>query len=227
MYQNRIMYSSLQMTNPSFITKVLFAINSALQIHWQSCSQAPNRSSVYDKVLLMQDCQDQILCHNFLQQLPRLLLYKINYNNNLKFPPGRKCFHLPDKEKDHNNKDIITDSDKSHLLWWIKEGENFAQVFYANQKKCPKATDGKTICMKLFLRGICDKSINFHWKMKKHSFHLSITAGKEVQGNRIFTSGQGCAESSDYQSLASSKNPQHLQKQIKNWPRSIYHPRRK
>jgi len=73
-------------------------------------------------------------------------------------PPTGKRFHIPDKDKENLDKDIITDPDRSHLRWRIKEGENFTQVFYANQKKCPKTTDGKTICMKLSLRGICNKS---------------------------------------------------------------------
>ncbi len=135
MYQNRLMYSSLQATDPAFLTKVLFAIDSALQIHWRSCCQASDRASVNDKVLMMQDSQDQILCHSFLQQLPKILIDKIDQSNNLKIPLGGKRFPIPDKDKEIQNKEIITDPDKSHLRWRIKEGENFAQIFYANQRK--------------------------------------------------------------------------------------------
>jgi hypothetical protein len=39
MYQNKIMYTSLQTSDPSFFTKVLFTIDSALQINWRSCCQ--------------------------------------------------------------------------------------------------------------------------------------------------------------------------------------------
>jgi hypothetical protein len=53
MYQKRIVHLSLQATDPAFLTKVLFAIDSALQIHWQSCCQASDQSLVNDKVLLM------------------------------------------------------------------------------------------------------------------------------------------------------------------------------
>lgn len=158
MYQNRIMYSSLHATDPSFFAKVLFSIDSALQIHWRSCCQASDRSSVNDKVLLMQEHQDQILRHNFIQQLPKAILDKIDFLNNKKPPYGGKRYPIPDRDKDNQNKETITDPDKSHLRWRIKEGENFAQIFYANQRKCPKTKDGKTICMKLFLRGICEKS---------------------------------------------------------------------
>ena len=48
MYQNCIMYTSLQTSDPSFFTKVLFVINSTLQIHLRSCSQALDRLPVND-----------------------------------------------------------------------------------------------------------------------------------------------------------------------------------
>jgi len=138
----------------------------------------------------MQECQDQILHHNFVQKLPKILLDNIEQLNIHKVPHG-KCFHIPDKDKENHNKEIITDPDKSHLRWRIKKGENFTQVLYANQKKCPKMKDGKTICMKLFLRGICDKSCtrehtNFLLKMKRNLTPSLIIAEKEEQENRIF-----------------------------------------
>jgi hypothetical protein len=54
-----------------FYAKVLFAIDSALQIHWQSCGNNDNRMSVNNKVLFMQEQQDMLLHHNFVQQLPK------------------------------------------------------------------------------------------------------------------------------------------------------------
>ena len=38
MYENRLMYTSIQAADPYFFTKVLFAIVNALQIHWRLCS---------------------------------------------------------------------------------------------------------------------------------------------------------------------------------------------
>ena len=78
-----------------------------------------NNASVNDKVLMMQDSQDQILCHNFLQQPPKMLLDKIDQSNNSKMPVGGKCFPIPDKDKENQNKEIITDPDKFHLHWRI------------------------------------------------------------------------------------------------------------
>jgi hypothetical protein len=40
MYSNRIMYSTIQASDPFFFAKVLFAIDSALQVHLRSCSSA-------------------------------------------------------------------------------------------------------------------------------------------------------------------------------------------
>ncbi len=73
MFENHLIYSSLQVGDPQFFAKVLFAIDSALQIHWRSCCTATDRSSVNDKVLLMHDSQDLILRHNFIQQLPKTI----------------------------------------------------------------------------------------------------------------------------------------------------------
>jgi hypothetical protein len=72
MYNNRIVYSSLQSSDHCFFPKVLFAIDSAPQIHWRSCCDASDRMSVNNKVLLSQDLQDSILHHNFHQLLPKI-----------------------------------------------------------------------------------------------------------------------------------------------------------
>jgi hypothetical protein len=109
----------------------------------------------------MQDQQDMLLHHNFIQQLPKSISDKIsdpiekNVSNNKEGKQGGKF--KPGFQKEFN-KELITDSDKSHLRWRIQDGEDFAKIFYSNQRKCPKTKDGKTICMKLFLRGFCDKS---------------------------------------------------------------------
>jgi hypothetical protein len=77
MYENRLMYSSLQVSDPSFFAKVLFSIDNALQIHWRTCCNSKDRASMNDKVLLQQDSQDIILHHNFVQQLPKSIKDKI------------------------------------------------------------------------------------------------------------------------------------------------------
>lgn len=77
MYKKQLMYSSLQALDSSFFAKVLFSIDNALQIHWSSCCHSKDRTSVHDKVLLMQHSQEKILCHNFIQQLPKSIKDKI------------------------------------------------------------------------------------------------------------------------------------------------------
>jgi hypothetical protein len=64
-YDNRIIYTSIQSSNPYFFSKVLFTIDSALQRHWRSCSSAPDRPSVNDNCLRMSDTQDSILGMSF------------------------------------------------------------------------------------------------------------------------------------------------------------------
>jgi hypothetical protein len=163
MYENRLMYSSLQASDPTFFAKVLFAIDNALQIHWRSCSSTQDRLSVNDRILLMSETQESILRHNFIQQIPKLLSDKVlatqeglKDRTNGFIKPGGKQANGQDLIK--GKPEIITDTDKNHKIWHVKHGEDFTKIFYKNQKQCPKTNDGKTICMKFFIRGFCDKS---------------------------------------------------------------------
>jgi len=111
--------------------------------------------------------RDLIIQHNFTYNIPKLLRDKLFQSKKVepeqKVENGRanKLLGEYDKDKKHQFKswkDIITDNDPKHVNWRLQDGENFSQRFYLNQKKCPKTKDGKTICMKLFICGICDKS---------------------------------------------------------------------
>jgi hypothetical protein len=161
-YDNPLIYSSIYASDPYFYAKILFTIDNALQIHWRSCSSATDRLSVNDRVLRMTDIQDSILRLNFNQMLPKSINDKVlsqQENKDGKFNGGGKHNgkKVPGGEFD-KNKDIIHDTDKNHSHWRLKENENFAQTFYKNQKECPRTSDGKQICMKFFLRGLCTKS---------------------------------------------------------------------
>ncbi len=105
------MYKSLQATDNTFFSQVLFAIDRGLQIHWRSCCNASDRDSVNDKILLMQDKQDLIIQHNFTYRLPKSLQDKLNQMNETsittpekesknKFRNGGK----PDGKPDYKNK---------------------------------------------------------------------------------------------------------------------------
>ncbi len=158
MYDNRIMYKSLQATDYTFYAKVLFSIDSALQTHWKSCCDAPDRMSVNDRVLFAQDQQDLILRHSFNQLLPKSIHDKVPDPHETPKQGGGKFKGNEDKNKNKDKKNddkvIIHDDNKAHQKWRICDGENFSQVFYFNQKKCPRDKDGKLLCMKFFIRGI-------------------------------------------------------------------------
>jgi hypothetical protein len=160
MYDNRLIYSSLYGSDPSFYAKVLFAIDSALQVHWRSCCNQDNRMSVNDKVLIMQEIQDMLLRHNFMQQFPKSIMENIpeSTEKNGPYLGGKNNGKLEQGLQKDGGKEMIHDPDKSHLHWRIQDGEDFSKIFYNNQRKCPKTKEGKTICMKLFLQGFCDTS---------------------------------------------------------------------
>jgi hypothetical protein len=158
MYENRLMYSSLHASDPAFFTKVLFAIDNALQIHWRSCSTSQERPSVNDRILFMSDIQDSILRHNFIQQLPKMLSDKVEGIRDGKSLNKNIGKQNSGQDTNKNKQEIISDTDKNHASWRVKQGQDFLKVFYKNQRQCPKTHDGKPICMKFFIRGFCDKS---------------------------------------------------------------------
>jgi len=163
-YDNCMIYTSSQASDPYFFAKVMFAIDNALQNHWRSCSSASNRASVNDSVLHMSAVQESILSLNFTQWLPKSISDKVllqlgsgkddkggNGKNGEKFPGT-----IQDQDKD--KQDMVYDTDKSHHKWHVKENENISRTFYRNQKECTKSTEGEPICMKFFIRCFCTKN---------------------------------------------------------------------
>jgi hypothetical protein len=171
MYSNHLLYKSQQASNSSFFTQVLFCIDNALQIHWCTCCKFSDRESVNDRILLMSEKRDLIIQYNFTYNIPKLLQDKLikpkptdtgNKDEKDKEGKGNKLKGDKDnKNKFKSLKDIVTDNDPKHAHWHLQDGENFSKIFYCNQKKCPKTKDGKLICMKLFIRGICDLPVPF------------------------------------------------------------------
>ncbi len=176
MYANRIMYGTLQASDPYFFAKVLFAIDGAVQSHWRSCSLTSDRLSVNDRVLQMTDIQDSILRMSFSQTIPKPLIDKIsNYleSNREKDKDGKngkngKFNGINSQTNAYKNQggdgkgkqDVVYNQDKSHPHWRLRDGENFTKVFYNRGKECPKTKDGKIMCMKYLIRGLCDASCN-------------------------------------------------------------------
>jgi len=165
MYENRIMYTTSFTSDSFFFGKVLYAIDNALQVHWRSCSANDDRLSVNDRVLLMEDMQESILGFSFARNIPRTISDKIqNFldnrekDNNGKNGDGKFCGggnglnKLKLQGEGKGKQDVVTNPDKSHPNWRLKDGEKFSKIFYARQKDCPKTADGKVICMKFLIR---------------------------------------------------------------------------
>jgi hypothetical protein len=68
----------------------------------------------------------------------------------------------------------------------VKQGEEFAKVFYKNQKQCPKTSDGKQICMKYFIRGFCDKSCP--------RVHKLTAADEKIFGDFVLACREGASK---------------------------------
>jgi hypothetical protein len=136
-FDNCQLYMGWEESDPSFYSKVLCAIDKSLQIHWKSCYDCPDRSSVNDKILFMQKIQTDIESQWFFYQLPKAFLDKLkppedsiesNGGKENGKKGGKKRFY-EDKFKDRDNlrRQRITDD---HEQWHLKEGESFADLFY-------------------------------------------------------------------------------------------------
>jgi hypothetical protein len=128
-----------------------------------------DRLSVNDNILRIHEVQESILCLSFSRQIPKSISVKID--NHLE-----KIADKDDKDKNDKrngktngngngnnqdnkkNQEVLYNSDKSNPQWRLQEGENFSKVFYNKQKECPKTSDRILICMKFFVRGLCDKA---------------------------------------------------------------------
>jgi hypothetical protein len=170
-FDNRQLYLGWEENDPHFHTKVLFAIDKSLQIHWKSCYDNADRASVNDKVLFMQQIQADIESQRFYYQLPKSIQDKIALTEentptpkDRDYKKGGKYKRFQDDLKDSSKKQHITDD---HSQWHLKDGENFKELFYQNTDKCPKTSDGSFICMRFFLRGFCDKSCTRAHKLSK------------------------------------------------------------
>jgi len=140
----------------------------------------------------MSDVQDSILRLSFSQTLPKTIIDKIsNYlesNREKDNKDGKNGKNMgrngqgnayrnsnADGRGKHDNQDVVYNQDKSHPHWRLRDGENFTKVFYNRGKECPKTKDGKVICMKFLIWGLCDASCN-----RAHS--LSKEEAKEFDG---------------------------------------------
>jgi hypothetical protein len=123
MYSNRLMYKSLQASDNSFFSQVLFCIDRALQIHWKSCCECSNRESVNDRILFMSEKRDLIIQHNFTYNIPKMLRDKLLQSKKLeqevKDDNGKANKRLGDKDRDNKDKNSSSPG-RTSLLTMIR-----------------------------------------------------------------------------------------------------------
>jgi hypothetical protein len=93
-----------------------------------------------------------------LKSINEKITFQLDQTKDRKFNGNGKIQGKKNPGGNIDSKDIIHDNNKNHLHWRLKEDENFSKIFYKNQKECPRTLEGKNICMKFFLGGICTKS---------------------------------------------------------------------
>jgi len=128
----------------------------------------------------MSDIQDSILRLNFSQALPKSIIDKLSshdLNRDGKIKGGGGKSAGKSEQGDSDKQDLVYDNDKKHVSWCLKDNENFMTMFYKNQKDCPKTFEGRHLCMKFFIRGLCTINLahvltTYRRRMRKKSRHI-------------------------------------------------------
>jgi hypothetical protein len=152
----------------------------------------------------MGEVQESVLSFSFARIIPKAISDKIqnyleNKDNNGKNSDGKQRGGNGQGVGKYKNKlhedgkgkqELNHNTDKNHPNWRMKEGE----LFYHHQKDCPKTSDGKSICRKFLIRGMCDKACSrAHLLSKEDAKKLTnlLHGAERAVRNRIFDLGQG------------------------------------
>lgn len=179
--RNRQVYEALQARDLTFLSQVLYCIDTAVQTHLDSCLVNEYRSDVDDECLDFAQDQAQILKRKFIVLLPECLQ---TTKRDLDDPsdstyPAKKPRNADGK---HDEEKKVKNM-KPNQRWLLKrdENESFGKIFHHNIKSCPKQGD-KFICLKFWIKGECNKGCrNLHEQIKEDTKNRF---GKWVQACR-------------------------------------------
>ena len=73
MLETELIYEARQNDNLTFLTQVLFEIDSNIQLHLQSCKENEERTDVNDNVLVFTSSHFQIQTEKFSHAIPECL----------------------------------------------------------------------------------------------------------------------------------------------------------
>ena len=71
------------------------------------------------------------------------------------------------KNKQNEDQKPVYNNNKNHKKWRLQDGKEYSNIFFLHQKQCPKTTDGKQMCMKFLIRGLCEASCTTAQKLSQ------------------------------------------------------------
>jgi len=148
MMNNKMIYDTLQRDDPSFLTRVLFKVDTAIRIHLQSCKEKENRVNVNNKILFMEEFQQNIEAYSFSQHIPEIVQAKHEPQEQTQKCPtegysGRGGGRGHKKNGNDKNGKRVENKNK---CFTIKQGECWSKIFYKTQGNAPN-DNGKPICL--------------------------------------------------------------------------------
>ena len=148
-------YETQQSDDPTFMTQVLFAIDSMVKLHLDSCQHAKCMEDVNDEILYSSRAQQKVITLEFTQKIPECLCLKPESwetkNLNISGERGGAAGKHQEQDKDQSK---TFSMNPKFRKWLIQDGESYSDVFHSRADKFPKDNQ-RIICMKFFLLGKC------------------------------------------------------------------------
>ena len=153
------LYESRQLDDPTFLTQVLFDIDSAVQLHLQSCERFENREQVNDVILCFDQAHNDIqrrkftcIIQDFLKikfstDEPRNIKHKDRLRDNIVVAGLENGSKNPNGAKRLKN--------ETNKKWLLRNNENFHETFNKFNRHAPKSPEGRLICLNWFIKGFC------------------------------------------------------------------------
>ena len=155
MIEHGVIYEARQHDDPTFLTQVLFAIDSRVQLHLASCEEHPNREDVDDQVIDFASGHRDIRLGSFFHALPDCL--KLKATEQVQKDTNKRSNANTGGRNGQDSQEKRIKNEKLNQKWKLRDNEPFHDVFNKNCRHAPK-DNGKAICLKWFVKGFCEKS---------------------------------------------------------------------
>ena len=144
-------YEAQAATDPSFIAKVLTAVDTQVNCWLQECSLTPLRCNVDDTLVNFNSIHRQIKTRQFSFHLPASIAHPQNQ---------KKRQRGDDNDEEKKNKRSPIQNPNQNPRWKLRSGEDYNTVF--KNKHCDKRPimNGVRMCPRWHIRGICFSGCN-------------------------------------------------------------------